>query len=97
MAAKRRMFCSTMNSLFVTGQIGVKFGQKTSMDVFLLTLIEEFWKIFRSGVIMTRRPNSHFSWVSHPYRSRVTFFDLAITGRASGVPTVNRFFVQLGV
>jgi len=41
----RRNATNTMNShFFVTGQNGMKFGQKMSIGVLYWTSIEEFWK-----------------------------------------------------
>jgi len=43
---------------FVMGQIGMKFGYKTSIGVIYWTLIDEFWKCSLNGVIFPE--NRHF-------------------------------------
>jgi len=46
--------------IFVTGQIDMKFWQKTSVGVLCWTLMEEFWKFSLKVVILPQ--NRHF-WV----------------------------------
>jgi len=80
MAEKRWVFLfvtGTVSShLFVTGQIGMKFGQKTSTDVLCRTLIEEFRLLSLKEVILSQ--NRYFRLLrrvsmSQAYRLGVAF------------------------
>jgi len=47
------------SQFFVTGQTGIKFGQRTSFSVLYWTLTEEFWKFSLKGDFATKPPFLH--------------------------------------
>jgi len=71
----------TMNlHFFVTGQIGMKFGNKTSITVLYWIFIQQFWKFALKGVIVHQTAIFGLLWQfskSQAYRSGVTFFNLS--------------------
>ena len=67
------------SQFFVTGQTGIKFGQRTSFDVLYWTLTEEFWKFSLKGWFCPKTTIFCIALmaVSMANRSGITFFNLA--------------------